>query len=99
MSLHKNQKIKHNLFCFLKRGGEKGEKRQNELYRKSSHVRHSKRHILENGWRTSPPKVYSKTLKRVHAENNRDVFLNTFFTGIASVVAAVKVTTMPCVRV
>lgn len=34
-----------------------------------------------------------KTLKRLHAENNGDVFLNTFFTGIAYVVAAVKVTT------
>lgn len=64
-----------------------------------AHVLHSKRHILENGSRTSPPKVYSKTLKRVHTENNGDVFLNTFFTGIASVVAVVKVTTMPCVRV
>lgn len=41
----------------------------------------------------------TSTLKRVHAENNGDVFVNTFFTGIAYVVAAVKVTTMPCVRV
>lgn len=90
---HCTKTKKENIICFVfyffKRGGEKG-RRGRMNFTETAHMFSTANVTF---WKTAGGHLLRRftvrqnnktsTLKRVHAENNGDVFLNTFFTGIA----------------